>query len=148
MTEIILRRVGLALVPQDVESIDAVSAIPCGAEVMVKVRRPRNPRHHRLFRALLSKVVEAGAPFRNADALLAFIKVGLGRYDSVLGPSGQIIAMPHSTSFESMGQDEFRRFFEEAVDLICTEIMPGLPVADLVNEIRDMLAPNQFEEVR
>jgi hypothetical protein len=140
-TKIIMRRRGSALVAEDQEAFEALASIPRDAEVMVEIRRPRNIRQHRLFRAMLSKVIEAGAQFHNADALLAWLKVALGRYDSVMGPSGQMFQIVHSSSFESMDQIEFRRFFEECADVICQHILPGVSEQDIAREVYEMLAP-------
>lgn len=145
-TKIILRRRGLALVPEHEADIDLIRRIPRGAEVMVEIRQPRNLQHHKLFRALLAKVIEAGAPFQNDDALLFWIKHKLGFVDRMLCPDGTVLEMPKSTNFESMDQTKFRQFFEQAIELICTEVIPGLEVSALVAEIREMLAPTREME--
>ena len=38
-----------------------------------------------------------------------------------------------------MGQDEFRKFFDAALDCIVTEVIPGLDKKHLVQEVEEML---------
>ena len=51
----------------------------------------------------------------------------------VLGP------MALSISFGSMGQDQFRDFFNLALDVVVTEVIPGTDKASLMRELEEML---------
>jgi hypothetical protein len=61
----------------------------------------------------------------------------------VLAPDGELFTMQKSTAFEAMDQIEFKRFFNDAAEVICTEILPGISKQELADEIREMLAPSQ-----
>ncbi|MCK7474054.1 MAG: DUF1367 family protein [Rhodopseudomonas palustris] len=46
------------LVPADIHADEMLGEIADGREVMVTIRRARNPQHHRFLFAMLRKVVE------------------------------------------------------------------------------------------
>lgn len=128
-----------ALVPSDPKTAELIAALPHGATVRAVVTKPRNPAHHRLLWALLAKVVEAGANFESADALLFYLKVRLGHCDIVQGTKGHKYPMPRSISFASMDQQAFKRFYEAAVRVIVTEVLPGVTESELTQEVNAMI---------
>lgn len=138
-TEAFLCRRGVSLVPTDEESEDAIRALPEGELVRCKIVRPRNPKRHRLWRTLLDRVVKAGAPYPDADALNFALKVALGRADLILGLDGKVYLRPWSTSFNEMEEATFVKFFDAAINLVCEQVLPGCDREDLVKEIFEMI---------
>ncbi len=128
MTDIVMRRTATGLEPIDV---DALAKIKIGTEVMVKVVNPRSIKQHRLFFALLTYVADA-TEFDSAETLLVAIKLALGRYDLVKLPNGKVVPHAQSISFASMKGDEFRIFFDQAMNLICRDVLPGVSPEEMI----------------
>lgn len=121
------------LIPSDDRACGQITKLPIGEDVTVKVVRGRSLPQHRLFWAVLSHVAEA-SQWETPERLLIAIKIRLGRYDLMKMPSGKVVPVPDSISFQAMPQDEFQKFFDAAVDLICAEVIPGTDTARLIAE--------------
>jgi len=140
MVKVVLKRVGNALVPVDDEGISFVNATKHGREIMCEVNRARNPRQHRLFFAILKFIVEH-TEIESIEAAKSAIKVATGQADPVIDANtGETKLVLRSISYESMPQDEFRVFFNDAINVITTRWMPEGAAADAVrNEIVAMV---------
>jgi hypothetical protein len=146
--EPILMRVGMtmtadgcrALIPADQRAIAETVRWEFGETVAVKITRGRSLPMHRLFWGILDHVAKASA-FENGERLLVALKIRLGRYDLMMMPNGKVVPVPQSISFGSMPQDDFQRFMDESIQLICTEVLPGTNSADLIQEVELMLGP-------
>ena len=112
------------LIPADVHADEFLAGIKDGREVMVTIRRARNPRHHRLLFALLHLVMENTEKWSSMDELLDDLKMATGhvsiRFDLI---GGRPFAIPKSISFAAMAQDEFRAWFDLAVDVLATKVL-------------------------
>lgn len=135
---VIMRRTEAGLEPVDRDAAAILGKVKMGDRVLVKVHRPRSIQQHRMLFALLTKVAEA-TEFETPDALLTALKVALGRYDLLRLPSGKVVPVPQSISFAAMKQDEFQRFLDDCVRVICRDLLPGIASADLVEEIMQMI---------
>lgn len=93
---------------------------PDGQVRRVTAREQRNPLHHAKLFAILRSVVDNSDEFANVDALLIALKVRTGLVDIVRGFDGEMIAQARSISFAEMDQDEFSRFYDDALRL-CAE---------------------------
>ncbi len=142
--QVIMRRTKDGLVPVGPEGQAILDRLKLGDRVLVKMHRPRSIEQSRLFWAFLTKVAEA-TEFDSPERLLTHLKVALGRYDLERLPDGRPGIVPHSISFASMSQDDFHKFFDESVKLICSEMLPGVESADLIAEIHGMLEPREPE---
>lgn len=125
--EILMRREGSRLVPADQLAEEDVLSLKAGAEFIVEVRKPRSLQHHRLLFALLRKVAKSTPTPLNEQALLSWVKVRTGHTESLPLGFGKTYEAPASIAFSEMDQGEFRKFFDEVVNLILTEVAPGLP---------------------
>lgn len=102
---------GNSLVAADFAAEEFMSGIPNGREVVVTVRRPRSPQHHRWFFALLHKVVENSEQWASEEDLLDDLKIAVGhatRRINIL--TGQVYFVAKSINFASMPEDPFIRF--------------------------------------
>lgn len=122
-----------SLVPVDDAAAEALAKIPIGEAIAVQVKRGRSLQQHRLFFAILTHVADA-TEWETAERLLVALKVRLGRYDLMKLPNGKVVPVPESISFSAMKQDEFQSFFDKAVTLICSEVIPGMDSAQLIAE--------------
>ena len=95
-----------------------------GQEYLVRIRRPRNPRQHRLYWAMVRGMVDAGADprWQSPEALHRWLKFQMGRYHLVAVDNGKVIVEWDSTDFGAMDQGAFADFFERAVAILCMEI--------------------------
>jgi hypothetical protein len=66
--------------------------------------------------------------------VLTWLKIRLGYVEKIQFHGTQVWWQTKSISFNSMGQDEFSQFFNDSIDLICFEILPGMDPETLVAE--------------
>lgn len=100
----------------------ALSKFKRGETVFVNIGSRRSVEQHRLFWRMLTDVAEA-TDFERPERLLTAIKLALGRYDLMMMPNGKRVPVPHSISFSSMTQQEFQVFMNDAIELICRDIL-------------------------
>lgn len=137
---IVMRCTGKALVPTDVLSEEAMEKAK-GKTVLVFTERPRHPKHHAKLMAMLNVVVNNQSMFPTIEKLLTYIKLRIGHTDSYV-VDGKTVVVPRSISFASMSQDDFEAFYERAVDVILTEVVPpGLRRSTLRDEVMGFLEP-------
>lgn len=139
MTLAMFRRYHNVLQPTGDEAREMLEAIKNGAEVMVEVRTARNIRQHKLFFALLAKVVENSDFFVSVDHALIEMKLACHEYDLHVTMSGERKYIPRSLKFHSMPQDRFNRLFKRAIHIITTKWIPGLNKDDLLQEVYRMI---------
>lgn len=99
--------------------------------------RERNPAHHRKLFSLTTYIAENSDVYNNKDKALTALKVVAGHCEFVPDPKGgRLIAVPKSISFESMGQDEFESFYQNAVQGAIDHILPHMTKVDLEVALR------------
>jgi len=108
----------------DGESSRSLSDIAVGEVVQCEIKRPRNLRFHRMFFAVLHKAHEnlpedLALKYPSIDSLLIAVKIGIGMLDLFETPNGKVYPLVKSISFESMDEDEFHRFYRDAVSYLC-----------------------------
>lgn len=121
------------LAPVDAQSNDRIYKLKPNQEVMVSIKTPRNPQHHRLFFAVLNDVVQSGAWEGTLDSLLTTIKIGTGHVDTIIDQSnGKTYYVTKSIDFASMSQDKFNEFFDLAIQLIAQRWMDQESIDEIV----------------
>ncbi len=128
------------LIPVDDRGANAIGTIPHDEPFGIRIMRRRSLPQHNLFWAVLDHVAKA-TKFENAERLLVALKIRLGRYDLMQMPNGRVVPIPQSISFGEMTQGEFQKFFDEAIALICSEVLPGTDSEALVAKFDAMLSP-------
>ena len=103
-----------------------------GKTFLVRIRRPRSLKHHRLYWGMLRGVVEASDGWKTPEALHRWIKYQLGLYKMVEVRDGRVIVEWDSTDFFSMDQIKFEKFFMLAVAEIC--LKTGIDPIEFVKE--------------
>ena len=132
-----IKRLG-ALRASDAPSEEALRAIPDGETVRLEITRPsrRSVAHHRMFFALLNITAEQVG--WTVEQTLHWTKLAVGHADVVYDRNGEITSVPRSISFARMTQDEFNRFFDQAVKAILDRLLPpGTPRSDLIEEVTE-----------
>jgi hypothetical protein len=140
--EMVMRRSGDKLLPVTERDREMLLEIPDGMDLFVKASRPRSPRQHRLFMALLQLVVDNHPHYTRPEQLLEWLKVRLGYVDETVWHDGRVWFKTQSISFASMGQDKFKQFFTLSVDAITKEVSPELDMDALLAEVSAIMAEN------
>lgn len=129
-----------ALFPADFAAEEFIAGIPNGKEVLVTIRRPRSPQHHRWFFAMLRKVSDNSDNWGDEDDLLDDLKHAVGhveRRQNIL--TGETLARARSISFASMGQDAFNRFVNRCLFVLAQFL--GISPDDLKSEVDASQSP-------
>jgi hypothetical protein len=142
--ELLLSRHGNALVGMEPSSSDAIQAMKHGEVVTATIRRTRNPAHHRKFMALMQVVFDAQTRYPTLMQLLDVIKIATGHFDE-FEYRGMRVVKPRSISFAKLDQAAFEQFYQRAVEVIITEVIPGADSTELEARVMDILN-NQTQE--
>ena len=132
------------LSPVDDWDREKLSQFAVGEYVRVELKKPRNPRHHRLFFAMLN-VVHRNLPeelqeqYPTVERLRKAITFEAGWFDETVGLDGQVFLTPRSIAWENMDQIEFSRYFDEAMQVITTRVLPGVDVWTLERWVENSL---------
>ena len=137
--EVLLVREGSKLAAADPISAEIIANIKLRETVTASIRRPRNPKHHRKLWALLSVVFENQTAFATIEDLLGAIKLATGLFDNGKTVDGIPYVVPQSISFAAMDQNRFEQWYDKALDVILTKIVPGIAKSDLEARINDIL---------
>jgi len=133
-----------ALWPSDPIAEEMIEKLKDGREVLVTIRRARNPQHHRLLWAMLRKVVDNTDQWDSETVLLDELKLATGLAEvrvNIL--TGKAYAVPGSISFASMDQTKFSAWFDQAVHLLATRVLKCAP-QELIDEITAMAGPRDM----
>src|SRR5262245_19656301 len=107
----------LRLVPSDDRAMEIMEGLEEGnPKVLVWVHKARYPEHHRLAWAVFQRIADATG--QTAENILLWLKLQTGRFDYVQLLDGSVREHPHSIAFESMAQDEFQQFWNDALVVI------------------------------
>lgn len=88
---------------------------------------PRNGKHHRKLMALIALVTENSETYRTQEQALVAIKLAAAYYDPHIDPrTGEVFPVVHSISFDAMGQEDFDKFYNAAIDGIVATILPQM----------------------
>ena len=137
--EVLLVREKSKLAAADPISAEIIANIKLRETVTASIRRPRNPKHHRKLWALLSVVFENQTAFATVEDLLNAIKLATGLFDTGKTVDGVPYVVPQSISFASMDQNRFEQWYEKALDVIMTKIVPLIDRRDLESRINEIL---------
>lgn len=85
----------------------AVRNMAVGETMAFSFKLPRSPGFHRRFFAKLGRLFDMQEQFESSDALRAWLTVGAGECQFVPGPTGRMVALPKSISWERMDEAEF-----------------------------------------
>lgn len=134
-----MRRKGNTLVPCSLMDEEALMEFPADKDLVAQLHRPRSTKQHRFFMGLLRLVCDNSDFYRRPEQLLLWLKVRLGYVEEVRFHDDKVHWVARSISFNSMKQDEFRRFFDDSVDLIVSEVLPQMDKNALITEVEHML---------
>jgi hypothetical protein len=144
MTSAVFRRRRRSFVPVDQEGLDLLESVGEERDVVLNIKARRNPKHHRLFFAILKFMVEHTPYFETVEKAKTAIKIATGEVDTYIDPdSGKAFFILRSISWGSMDQSRFSAFYDRAVHVITSRYMPpGTTEESVRAELEAMIAPN------
>jgi hypothetical protein len=116
---------GRALFPVDTDGDDVLAALKLEKPVIVHVHAARNPGHHRMLFAVFDLLRDSGAWEADMDGLLEWMKYATHLVRTSIDHKGNVHVLPKSIAFESMAQDEFKRWFDRVIFVICQRLLPN-----------------------
>lgn len=141
--EIILRKKGNSLIPVDELGCEVLAKIKEGRDVGCDVIQRRNPRHHRLYWAMLKLLSEHTDIFAGQDTEIISIalKLATGLVKAFVDQeTGKMVMVPLSISFAAMDQAKFNQFFDAACKTIAERwLPPGTTSEDVRRELIRMV---------
>ena len=133
-----------ALYPVDVTADEMIASIPEGKEILITLRQPRSPQHHRWWFACLRKVVANSDRWNDEEELLDVLKIAVGWTKPVTLFDGTIYRRPRSINFASTPQDAFQRFTKRALYVLGQ--MTGIDPEALMKEVDETQPPAQKKQ--
>lgn len=110
--------------------------MPFNKVLRVNVAQQRSQPRHRLYRVLLRQVVKNTDMFVSEDSLHKTLLLGCGVTEPIMTTAGEIIMIPSSTAYDAMKEEVFKAYFDQAVNIISTHIIPGVDINELLDEAR------------
>lgn len=125
--------------PHGDDSVEMLKKIKLNELVRVEVSRPRNVQQHNFYWALCRLVAMNHETLTNERMVDQAIKIRAGHVDLVrIGDD--IVKIPRSIAFDSMPQDEFDKYLAAAKDVVVADLLPGVGLRELQEEILRMAA--------
>ncbi|MCW2077888.1 UNVERIFIED_ORG: hypothetical protein M2193_000063 [Bradyrhizobium japonicum] len=133
---ILVRKVDGHLIPHASYDVEMFQAIPENVPVRAQFAQPRSGPRHRLYRVILRLVTHNTDLFATEDSLHDTLLLSNGVVRPVMTTAGEIIMIPSSTAFDAMGEEEFKAYFDAALETIQAHIIPGIDLDELLKEAR------------
>jgi hypothetical protein len=118
---------------------DALAKYPLNTEIKAEITQPRNLGHHKKFFALLQALFPHQEIYPTLDSFRAAMTCALGYGETVTLKDGRIVLVPGSISFAKMDQAAFNDFYDRALELIATRILPGIGREDVDREVAEII---------
>ena len=129
--------------PSNSLAAEALDRIPVGQEIKAEITRPRHLVHHRKFFALLQAIYPHQDTYSTMRAFRAALTCAAGHCEATTLPDGRTILIPESISFGKLDQAGFEQFYDRALDVVLTRILPGINRDDVTREVDEILAGRQ-----
>lgn len=116
-----------------------------GDQVMIEVRKARNPYFHRLVMGLIHKLAENRDEFNgDTEKALYVLKVKLGRATIFAMDEHTTGWIPESIAFENMDEGEFHIFFDDLCFLLANDYWADM-TREQVRAMAEILAGRNRE---
>lgn len=111
----LIKTEGGDLIGYDGDDQSYVAKLKPGESLECDTTKARNPGHHKKFFALFNTAFKSQNKYATQHALMVELKVRAGWYDEHITQDGKMVFVPKSLSWARMGQEEFEKFYNEAV---------------------------------
>lgn len=140
---IYLRVVKGALQPDSQQDAELLRArgYHIGDVLRAELKKPRNPRFHKLVMALLQLVLDNQEGLQTIDQLLTVVKIKLGRAQPFIDSAkGKTYWVPESISFDAMDDGQFAEFWKDLCTLVANDYLPDM-TREQVAQAAEMMDP-------
>ena len=103
-----------AFAPIDASSAKAMSGVK---EFIFDYKKNRSPANHRRYFAFINTAFDMQDTYDNQEIFRKYLEMLAGHFDTVVSArTGETMYWPRSISWEKLGEDEFRKLFNEVVN--------------------------------
>jgi hypothetical protein len=127
---------GAVLVPHAGYDVEMLERFPENVPLRIQLAQPRSGPRHRLYRVTLRIIVNNTDKFSTEDALHKTLLLACNVTEPILTTEGEFIYVPSSTAYEAMPEEEFKVYFDRAMEIVASVIIPGLDLDELLKEAR------------
>ena len=139
-----MKRVMDRLVPADRISAELLGELAADKQLRCEITQPRNLKHHNKFFALVHAVFPHQSAYLSRDDLRDELTIAAGHFHMVKDiRTGAPKPVADSIAFDKMDQTGFEAFYDAAVNVILTRVLPGVSKRDLEDQVLDILAGRQ-----
>lgn len=124
------------LVPHAPFDVELFERYPANVPLRIQLAQPRSGPRHRLYRVSLRIIVNNTDKFSTEDALHKTLLLACNVTEPILTTEGEFLYVPSSTAFDAMPEDEFKIYFDRAMEIVASVIIPGLDLDELLKEAR------------
>lgn len=116
------REHGKFLVASDFIAEEWLEHFKAGEELSLQARKSRVGANHKHFFGVLRVARDHLEAYQDDESLLDAVKISSGHTRPVMLPDGRIVFIPKSINWDTMPEDEFRRFKNRAF-YVLTELL-------------------------
>lgn len=140
MPEIFLKRTISGFEAHDDAARDVMRKWAPGTVVKANARIPRDLRSLNRYWALVGLVYENTDMFPSREALHCFLKLRAGHCTPVvIKASGEVVLIPDSIDFDTLGEDEFQGVWQRVCDVVAQDIIPGVSAEQWALEVQRII---------
>lgn len=121
------------------ESEEDFAKVGDGEILRVEYRRPRNIRFHRKAFALIKAGFENQEFYATFEQFRTAMLIGLGWCEIFIRQNGEVIYIPKSMSFAGMDETTFEKVYNDMLDYLVREMVPGADPRALNNAALQIL---------
>lgn len=137
--ELLVRPDTFKLVPVTAGDQELIGTLAQTKTFLAKLTRtsPRSVLQNRFYWGVLKEVVHHQDLYRNVVELHIALKVKLGYIEEVHLIGGQMMTVVKSTSFDRMDADDFKKYMDSALAVLCEEVIPGTHQSALLRRVEE-----------
>lgn len=136
---VLMRVEGEVLRPAFEKDREAIRKIRQGALVEVTAKRQPSARMRRFYWALLGIVADNHPFYTDREVIHDVIRIGIQLVRISVMMDGTVVMIPRSTANSAMNFEEFKDFFNRAMDYVVTSLLPGVVKEEVIREIEEAL---------
>lgn len=98
---------------------------------------PRSVLQNNFYWKVLAEVIEHQDVYKNPIELHIALKVRLGYIEEIHLIGGRMMTVVKSTSFDRMDAEDFRKYMDSALAVLCEEVIPGTHRSSLLRRVEE-----------
>lgn len=123
--------------PADDEALRVSRRWGAGEAVVVDLKKSRLHKSLRRYWKLVQLVLDNSEQFKTKEQVHEFLKRRSGHVITIVSKStGEVFELADSIDYDSIEDEaEFQEIWRRVVDVVCTDILPGVTEAEIEHEI-------------